>query len=377
MRLQFTYEASFDTSSTGRIRDAFEVALVDAQKQSLVNTVGTSDAYFNHTEGLGTLSGQGVTVSDDGAFDRVTLDLSPVYAGQQATLVFRLVNNDSDTASFVHITSADLIGNPCNCRWQSPQQPLDTNLDQYISPIDALLVINALNRDGTTRVPDLLSEKVPPPYYDVNCDEYISPLDALRVINYLNRPSDGESEGEGEDTSDQSPLPEVDFSVLSDVSASLRSEYGRTEFNDYSSVLYADVAIRNAGQYATDTLLLVGITHLSDPSVRVEDADGVTPDGIPYYDFSGVVAAGTLQLGEATGQHSIAFYNPGRAQFTYDYVVLGQLNRAPLFTTTPVIEAYVGREYRYDADAADADGDTLTFSCEVGPASFRSRSGHR
>ena len=68
-----------------------------------------------------------------------------------------------------------------------------------------------------------------------------------------------------------SAMSGVDFSVLSDVSASLQGEYGRTAFNEKSSVLYADMAIRNAGQYAADTPLLVGITNLSDPSVRVRD----------------------------------------------------------------------------------------------------------
>ena len=65
-------------------------------------------------------------------------------------------------------------------------EPLDVNYDGYISPIDALLVINHLNRGGT-----------PGSRLDVNHDKYVSPIDALLVVNYLNR-RDGSGEGEGE-----------------------------------------------------------------------------------------------------------------------------------------------------------------------------------
>ena len=125
----------------------------------------------------------------------------------------------------------------------------------------------------------------------------------------------------------QRPEGQIDFSQFSDVSASFTGEYGRTSFNENSDVLYADMAIRNAGQYAADTPLLVGITNLSDPSVRVRNADGVTPDGIPYYDFTSLVAGSTLEPGAVTSERTIAFYDPSRVQFTYDLVLLGQLNR--------------------------------------------------
>ena len=71
-----------------------------------------------------------------------------------------------------------------------------------------------------------------------------------------------------------------------------------------------------------------------------------------------------------TGERTIAFYDPNHVQFTYDLVLLGQLNRAPSITTVPVVEAYVGRDYRYDADAADPDDDTVTFSLQTRPANL-------
>jgi hypothetical protein len=66
---------------------------------------------------------------------------------------------------------------------------LDVNSDAYITPIDALLVINQLNSGG----PGPAGPRV---HLDVNRDGIISPLDALLVINQLNRQSDDSGEGE-------------------------------------------------------------------------------------------------------------------------------------------------------------------------------------
>jgi hypothetical protein len=77
--------------------------------------------------------------------------------------------------------------------------PLDVNRDGYISPWDALQIINSLNSNGS----QFLGEGEPAggrPNYrlDVNKDLIISPYDALLVINYLNVSGPGEGEAEGE-----------------------------------------------------------------------------------------------------------------------------------------------------------------------------------
>ena len=82
--------------------------------------------------------------------------------------------------------------------WQNHGLARDVNGDSYISPLDALLIINLLNfNPGISQQPlpvPPLPEFAPPPYYDVNGDGFVSPIDALLIINYLN----GEGEGEGE-----------------------------------------------------------------------------------------------------------------------------------------------------------------------------------
>jgi hypothetical protein len=74
-------------------------------------------------------------------------------------------------------------GNP----WQNNPQPLDVNDDTYVSPIDVLKIITALNegKAGLLPVPTT-ADFAPPPFLDVNGDGSLTPLDALLVINFLN-----------------------------------------------------------------------------------------------------------------------------------------------------------------------------------------------
>jgi hypothetical protein len=68
---------------------------------------------------------------------------------------------------------------------RNPRNALDVNDDTTVSPIDALLVINELNRAG--RTPAAREAGTDRLFLDVNGDSYLSPLDALVVINELNR----------------------------------------------------------------------------------------------------------------------------------------------------------------------------------------------
>ena len=92
---------------------------------------------------------------------------------------------------FRHMLAAD---------WMNPARPNDVNNDMLVTPIDALIVINELNRGGSrgdlgARPHSLAS------YLDTSGDGMLSPLDALRVINQLNsreNATDSRSEGESE-----------------------------------------------------------------------------------------------------------------------------------------------------------------------------------
>ncbi|WP_164101843.1 FG-GAP-like repeat-containing protein [Candidatus Laterigemmans baculatus] len=76
--------------------------------------------------------------------------------------------------------------------WHNVLDARDVNADGHVGPIDALQVINELNRPryinpANGRFIEDVPAGVRPPYLDVNCDSYGSPLDALIVINALNR----------------------------------------------------------------------------------------------------------------------------------------------------------------------------------------------
>jgi len=78
--------------------------------------------------------------------------------------------------------------------FQNPRLQYDVNDDGFVSPIDALIVINDLQRRGTRA---LLPSEPRPPYLDVNGNSMVDPNDVLQVINFLNRQSrNGSGEGE-------------------------------------------------------------------------------------------------------------------------------------------------------------------------------------
>ena len=84
--------------------------------------------------------------------------------------------------------------------WSNPFIAEDVNIDGYVSPIDALLVINYLN----TTDPAILAQPLPipevgnepPPFLDVNGDSIVTPLDALMVINRISQSINAGAEGE-------------------------------------------------------------------------------------------------------------------------------------------------------------------------------------
>ncbi len=109
----------------------------------------------------------------------------------------------------------DDLGSPSNIAtvqvlvssaWKNPVLDLDVNADGVVSPIDALLVINYINRGLPTDLPT--SGIVAPPYYDPSGDEKVTSIDALLVINYLNtRVAVGEGEGSSDSENDQAAAP--------------------------------------------------------------------------------------------------------------------------------------------------------------------------
>ncbi|MFN7840294.1 MAG: dockerin type I domain-containing protein, partial [Pirellula sp.] len=81
--------------------------------------------------------------------------------------------------------------------WQNPVQPLDVDNDRSVSPLDVLVVINAINQGNlgpfeTINVADGY-------YLDADGDGQLSPLDVLSIINHLNNSNQGSDGGNSSD----------------------------------------------------------------------------------------------------------------------------------------------------------------------------------
>lgn len=112
--------------------------------------------------------------------------ISPTNGIQTATLVAGVPTTNVDF-SFEYISS----------NWQNPNNRFDVDNNTAINAIDALVIINELNRGG---VSDLSQRGISnPPYVDVSGDGFLTAIDALQVINYLN--SRGGAAGEGDSSS--------------------------------------------------------------------------------------------------------------------------------------------------------------------------------
>jgi hypothetical protein len=68
--------------------------------------------------------------------------------------------------------------------WQNPVNRFDVNNDGFVTPLDALIIIDFLNAYGSQRLPPITQN--PQYFYDVDGDGWVTPSDALAVIDYLN-----------------------------------------------------------------------------------------------------------------------------------------------------------------------------------------------
>jgi hypothetical protein len=156
------------------------------------------------TAGLGETQPLSITLENDNTdlFSTVTLDylsdestgtihLTPTTAAS-GTAAFTLtvtdggLDNDLTTTADNESASEvfDVTVTPA-FPWHNYDLPLDVNGDNATSPIDVLIIIQEINRNGSYELPTPRS-RLEPPFYDVDRDGWITPSDALQIINYLN-----------------------------------------------------------------------------------------------------------------------------------------------------------------------------------------------
>jgi hypothetical protein len=144
--LVFSYtDLAFDTSDPDSVNDAFEASVVDAQGHPLVHPfVAGRDAFFNVTEGVGLATGPSAAETGD-AVRTVTLDMAGVLPGTEATLRFRLVNNDQDTGTQVRIL--DVFVPTDNLPPELGISPAAQSV-QYSDPVQPVTIAATDDHDG-------------------------------------------------------------------------------------------------------------------------------------------------------------------------------------------------------------------------------------
>jgi hypothetical protein len=120
-------------------------------------------------------------------------------------------------------TSVTIVGNGEGEAkpFHNSQNKYDVNSDGIVSPIDALGVINSLNKGGSRSLTssgagEASSNRL---FIDVTGDNQLTPADALLVINQINRFNSGSfGEGEGQSESGESASRDVLIGLLSESS---------------------------------------------------------------------------------------------------------------------------------------------------------------
>ncbi len=78
---------------------------------------------------------------------------------------------------------------------------------------------------------------------------------------------------------------------------------------------YLDVGVKNTGQQVLLSPITVVVDSVSPSTVQVSNADGVTLDGKPYFQYT--TSTGTLAPGESISSKRWKFSNPNTAKFSY------------------------------------------------------------
>jgi frataxin-like iron-binding protein CyaY len=397
--LQFKLEdLNFDLTDTRGINDAFEVALLDSDGATVVHSFAVDrDTFVNFTEGETYRLASGVDYNE--ATQTVSLNLMGLTPTQTAELVFRLVNNDGDTASRVSITDIEFLEAPegavapLTSLADSPSPaPLDSpnfnHLTDVSPTIAAIYGRTSFHDDRDLLTLDLTL---------ANQGTYSVSGPLIVAIKNITHPSVSLRDPEGY-TPEGWPYYNVTGLALDNqLDPGSTTGTGQLVFHNPEQVqfgyeLVVLAALNQAPEIISDPLspgvkvaeVLAGQTYHYD----VEAVDG---DGDDLH-FSLVVAPQGMTIDPETGQltwqtHDVPATDPNSHQGNHSVVVRVSdgrggtdvqafnlnvtpipPNRPPLFTSDPAVDAFINQLYTYDADAVDPDQDNpLSYSLVIGP----------
>ncbi|MCA2837876.1 MAG: putative Ig domain-containing protein, partial [Microcystis sp. M078S1] len=142
-----------------------------------------------------------------------------------------------------------------------------------------------------------------------------------------------------------------------------------------SNLIVSAVSANNAPEFTTNPELKIIVGNDYSYDANAVDADNDTlfyslslaPDGLTIDNNTGVLSWQSPTIGNYNISISVEDGKGGRDTQTYNLgvvtnVIDSQPNRPPVFVSNPVVYGNLNTEYRYDADATDADNDNLTYS---------------
>lgn len=354
-------ETSFDTTASGTVRDAFEIAITDTAGIPRTFTVGAGrDAAFNRTEGLPDLVATGARVEGD----TVAIDLSNITPGTALTLALRHVNGDADTQSETSISCITL---------REAASPAPNGVAPAASP-------DEFGAPDFTRLSDV-SGSVAIDHGRTSLHGFADVLQTEIAIRNLGASALGETLLVTIDSiSDPAVFAHAPSGSTPDGRPFYRlaSAAGTLAFLNPNRVPFTfelgaltDLNRDPSFTSAPPTEIVAGRDFVQAVTATDPDGDPVTyellagPTGLFLDPGTGVLNWSTTT--DDLGTHSVLIRvrdgRGGSADRAFSIAVRMEIpNRPPVIASTPVVDAQVGVPYTYDLAAFDADGDPLTFS---------------
>ncbi len=137
--------------------------------------------------------------------------------------------------------------------WQNLQEIEDIDDNDLVEPLDALMVINYLNRHGSSPLPAYVADS---PLIDADGDGWATPTDALLVVNELNRRARLAGGGQGEQAAGWMLASEAPATTDSDRAHSGRADGDRAELAAEGQELAVDQLL--AGDFTQNYLSEIG-----------------------------------------------------------------------------------------------------------------------
>lgn len=388
----------FDSLDPRNMRDAFEVALVDESDRPMVGIVGPlRDAFFSISEGGLVTTGDGVQY--DLSAGTITVDTTQIPGGKSLKLIRRLVGNDSDQQTRVEIRSSiDYLSQSPISQKSNSTPGTEYLLPDWSAPIDwsamdlatsdiSLTYGNTWFDEDTNRIVSRVSvtnkSQIPVRGPLLLAANQLTELSVIplathgqipRATSLLSRIPASLAGTPYWDLSDK--IPSGVLSANSSLTFDLLFEAPNHTRFSFEPVFLAP---RNSAPIVAgiqDTSVRAGTAFRYQPIVSDGDQDQLSfqlvagPVGLALDPKTGAITWNTTPA--HVGTHLISWRVSdsfgGSTVANLSLEVINDSGSPPTIKTLPVIDAFVGETYRYNATAVDPNHDHVLFSLIASPS---------